>query len=735
MVMKLNRGVDTSIYPPITINHNSILPFDDSNVQIVGFGSTMARIAFDHLPIESFSNINLADVIIETEMDYIEMFRSNANLPRADIDDLYHDKVVATASTSRDDLREGTDVGTFSSSSNVLQKAAVKVVSKEECTSSEVYSNHINGTTMICAGLEEGGVDACSGDSGGPLFQQLGDEYVQVGIVSFGMGCARANRPGVYSRVSSAANWIDEQVCLLSDNPPINCPNRDISNGDGDIGTIQEIEDDSDDDLSPNSAIPSFSPTEMPSILGIPSLKPSEMPSISTIPSLRPSEMPSISGIPSLTPSELPSISKQPSKSPSLSMSPSSRPSISLRPTDTSEGPSKSGQPSESPSLSTSPSQAPSSEPSLSQEPSNYPSVTPTVSLDPTYDGCKEYSVESMITSASAVKGMVVEFRPTRYMKITGFQLHLAEIDGIFVSIHIREGTFDLGDGYIELVSGSVRGNGRGINTDLESIFKNHGSSVSILDPSKTYALYIWTNSSRGLHTRPGVQPNSGDFTFNRIVRLTPWSEQIGSNGRLWGSGMYGGDFILEGIIQYCLLYDVASTIEEHKSDSNTDVVLRNDEVKSSELPSRSPTSFPTRFPTIPPSQIPSTNQLSQNQAVTSSFEPTVAPTTSITSVRTTSPTGSSTGEHIMSSLNPTSPPSMIPSAPPSIIPTRTTNGGDRGASSSTSNKQNEGSFSFEFPETISLTSSSTSEDSGGHNKDEVRRRGPSWAENINDGG
>ena len=60
MVMKLNQSVDASIYPPIAINRNSTLPLDDSNVRIVGFGSTMARIAFDHLPIESFSNMLIA---------------------------------------------------------------------------------------------------------------------------------------------------------------------------------------------------------------------------------------------------------------------------------------------------------------------------------------------------------------------------------------------------------------------------------------------------------------------------------------------------------------------------------------------------------------------------------------------------------------------------------------------------------------------------------------------------
>ncbi|WP_339387544.1 serine protease [Vibrio caribbeanicus] len=60
--------------------------------------------------------------------------------------------------------------------------------------------------TSFCAGLRAGGKDSCQGDSGGPIVNQDGK---QVGIVSWGIGCAKPGKYGVYTNTVEFGDWID----------------------------------------------------------------------------------------------------------------------------------------------------------------------------------------------------------------------------------------------------------------------------------------------------------------------------------------------------------------------------------------------------------------------------------------------------------------------------------------------------------------------------------------------
>jgi len=88
-----------------------------------------------------------------------------------------------------------------------LLKVTVPFVTQEVCEAA--YPGSLTDS-MICAGFPEGGKDSCQGDSGGPLLIGSGSNVKLAGVVSWGEGCARPNKYGVYSKVSVALAWINE---------------------------------------------------------------------------------------------------------------------------------------------------------------------------------------------------------------------------------------------------------------------------------------------------------------------------------------------------------------------------------------------------------------------------------------------------------------------------------------------------------------------------------------------
>jgi secreted trypsin-like serine protease len=89
--------------------------------------------------------------------------------------------------------------------SSQLRSVELPVTADAECRSAYPGSS---SESTFCAGVPEGGRDACAGDSGGPFV--VGGRLA--GIVSYGTGCGRPGSPGVYTRVSAYAGDLAAQL-------------------------------------------------------------------------------------------------------------------------------------------------------------------------------------------------------------------------------------------------------------------------------------------------------------------------------------------------------------------------------------------------------------------------------------------------------------------------------------------------------------------------------------------
>jgi trypsin len=150
-----------------------------------------------------FSNDVMLIKLSQASQAPLVLLNTNANIP-ADSESV---KIIGFGTTQED-----------GSVSDDLREVNVNVVDFLTCNSN--YDGQIDDNSMICAAAI--GKDSCQGDSGGPLLNQQG---TLIGTVSFGEGCAKEGKPGIYSRISSLMDFISQGICELSSYPPASCGN------------------------------------------------------------------------------------------------------------------------------------------------------------------------------------------------------------------------------------------------------------------------------------------------------------------------------------------------------------------------------------------------------------------------------------------------------------------------------------------------------------------------------
>ena len=140
--------------------------------------------------------IQLKDAIVYT--DYVQPIC----LPSSASDfDLLHPNVTGTITGwgSRKASRR---------TASRLQEAEVPIIPREVCK--RAHPQYVVTGNMFCAGYKDGTRDACQGDSGGPfaIENPQTNRTVLIGIISWGDGCGKKGKYGVYTRITNFVDWI-----------------------------------------------------------------------------------------------------------------------------------------------------------------------------------------------------------------------------------------------------------------------------------------------------------------------------------------------------------------------------------------------------------------------------------------------------------------------------------------------------------------------------------------------
>jgi trypsin len=163
-----------------------------------------------------------------SDNDFMLLFLNNTAPQDAAFVKLNRDPNVPAANDFVTVMGHGdTVIGDADEYSMDLLEIEVNVVLNEECAQSHM---DLISDNMLCAKDTDADKGGCHGDSGGPLVIKSkdvhgSDDDVQVGVVSWGDPDCETRFPSVYSRVSSAFEWIRQEVCARSMYPPadFNC--------------------------------------------------------------------------------------------------------------------------------------------------------------------------------------------------------------------------------------------------------------------------------------------------------------------------------------------------------------------------------------------------------------------------------------------------------------------------------------------------------------------------------
>ncbi len=175
----------------------------DTPTEVADVTNIIVHPSYDHFATNPLHDIALLELAIDTTVGVVELSKSAPNT--------WYNEIATVMGWGAIFLSDSGE-GVYPVH---LNEVDVPVVSLASCNAPNSYNGMLL-ETQLCAGLAAGGKDSCIGDSGGPLVINSNGQWLQIGIVSFGNGCAQENFYGVYTSVAHYINWINDYVSVGS---------------------------------------------------------------------------------------------------------------------------------------------------------------------------------------------------------------------------------------------------------------------------------------------------------------------------------------------------------------------------------------------------------------------------------------------------------------------------------------------------------------------------------------